>query len=75
MKVLRLFTDGASRGNPGDAGAGIVIEDEEGIPASYWKPQPPKLDRRGLLAALTAGQAVPGAHLGNGGVTLVVRTS
>jgi len=54
---------------------GIVIEDEEGIPASYWKPQPPKLDRRGLLAALTAGQAVPGAHLGNGGVTLVVRTS
>ena len=31
MKVLRLFTDGASRGNPGDAGAGIVIEDDQGM--------------------------------------------
>ena len=29
-KVLRLFTDGAARGNPGPAGAGIVIEDEQG---------------------------------------------
>jgi ribonuclease HI len=26
-----LFTDGASRGNPGPAGAGIVIEDENGM--------------------------------------------
>ncbi|TMD16026.1 MAG: ribonuclease HI family protein [Chloroflexi bacterium] len=31
MKVLRLFTDGASRGNPGAAGLGVVIEDEQGI--------------------------------------------
>ncbi len=31
MKVLRLYTDGASRGNPGDAGAGIVIEDDQGM--------------------------------------------
>jgi ribonuclease HI len=29
-KVLRLFTDGAARGNPGPAGLGIVIEDENG---------------------------------------------
>lgn len=28
--VLHLFTDGASRGNPGEAGAGIAILDEEG---------------------------------------------
>ncbi len=28
---LRLRTDGASRGNPGKAGAGIVIEDREGM--------------------------------------------
>lgn len=27
---LLLYTDGASRGNPGDAGAGIVILDEQG---------------------------------------------
>ena len=28
--TLQLFTDGASRGNPGHAGAGIAIFDEEG---------------------------------------------
>jgi len=28
-QVLQLFTDGASRGNPGEAGAGITILDEE----------------------------------------------
>jgi ribonuclease HI len=31
LKVLRLFTDGASRGNPGHAGLGVVIEDENGM--------------------------------------------
>ena len=31
MKVLRLFTDGAARGNPGPAGLGISIEDENGM--------------------------------------------
>src|SRR5438132_3422674 len=31
LKVLRLFTDGASRGNPGPAGLGVVIEDDLGM--------------------------------------------
>ena len=31
MKVLRLFTDGAARGNPGPAGLGMVIEDGQGM--------------------------------------------
>src|SRR5256884_1674760 len=31
LKVLRVFTDGASRGNPGPAGVGVVIEDEQGM--------------------------------------------
>ncbi|MGH7903713.1 MAG: ribonuclease HI family protein [Candidatus Dormibacteraceae bacterium] len=31
MKTLRLFTDGAARGNPGPAGLGVVIEDGEGV--------------------------------------------
>ena len=31
MKVLRLFTDGAARGNPGPAGLGLVLEDDEGM--------------------------------------------
>ena len=30
-KVIRLFTDGAARGNPGPAGLGLVIEDSEGM--------------------------------------------
>ena len=28
---MRLFTDGASRGNPGPAGLGVVIEDDVGM--------------------------------------------
>ncbi|HEY8801780.1 MAG TPA: ribonuclease HI family protein [Candidatus Dormibacteraeota bacterium] len=31
MKTLRVFTDGAARGNPGPAGLGVVIEDEHGM--------------------------------------------
>ena len=31
LKTLRLFTDGAARGNPGPAGAGVVIEDDQGV--------------------------------------------
>jgi ribonuclease HI len=30
-KTLRLFTDGAARGNPGPAGAGVVLEDDQGM--------------------------------------------
>ncbi len=29
--TLRLYTDGAARGNPGPAGLGVVIEDEQGM--------------------------------------------
>jgi ribonuclease HI len=31
LKTLRLFTDGAARGNPGPAGLGVVIEDDRGM--------------------------------------------
>jgi ribonuclease HI len=30
VKTLRLYTDGAARGNPGPAGLGVVIEAEDG---------------------------------------------
>ncbi len=53
---------------------GLVVVDERAIPDPFWRPQPPKLDRKGLLAALNAGQAVPGAALGNGATTIAVRT-
>ncbi len=29
-RALRIFTDGASRGNPGEAGIGVLIEDSSG---------------------------------------------
>ena len=53
---------------------GLVVSDETAIPADYWKPQLPKLDKKGLLASLNAGQVVPGAVLGNGSTTIAVRT-
>ncbi len=54
--------------------APLVLTDEEAIPAGYWKAQVPKLDRQGLLAALSAGRDVPGALLGNAPMTISVRT-
>lgn len=50
-----------------------VVEEAE-VPEQYWKPQPAKLDRQALLAALKQGQAVPGALLSNGGRTVSLRT-
>ena len=30
--ILKAFTDGASRGNPGESGIGVIIKDESGKP-------------------------------------------
>ena len=43
---------------------GLVVADETVIPGDYWRPQPAKLDKRGLIAALNAGQVVAGVSLG-----------
>ena len=51
----------------------LLVNDEAQIPEGFWKPQPPKLDKRAVIAALTSGQPVPGALMGNGGTTLTVR--
>jgi hypothetical protein len=52
----------------------LVITAEAEIPQDFWKPQPAKLDRQGLTAALRGGRSVPGAVLGNGQATISVRT-
>jgi hypothetical protein len=52
----------------------LVVVDEKEIPERFWNPQPAKLDRRGLIEALKADQTIEGAALGNGGVTISVRT-
>ena len=54
---------------------GLLVVDESHIPEAFWKPQPPKLDRRALLAALKAGEVICGAALDNGGTALSVRTT
>ncbi len=52
----------------------LVLVDEKDIPEDFWKPQPAKLDRQGLIAALKTGRHVPGATLGNSALTISVRT-
>ncbi len=52
----------------------LVLVDEKEIPEDFWKPQPAKLDRQGLIAALKAGRHVAGATLGNSALTISVRT-
>jgi hypothetical protein len=63
------FTASARRGSPA-----LFFVSEHLIPRGYWIPQPPKLDRQALLAALKRGISVPGADLGNPKPTLSVRT-
>jgi hypothetical protein len=53
---------------------GLRVYDEGRIPNSFWRPEPAKLDRRAVLAALKAGQDINGAALDNGSMTLAVRT-
>jgi hypothetical protein len=52
----------------------VVVTEEGQIPQAYWKPQPPKLDRQGISAALKSGTRVPGALLSNPEMVLSVRT-
>lgn len=51
----------------------LVVADENAILAEYWITQPAKLDRRALGDRLKAGRPIPGAMLGNGGVSVAVR--
>ena len=53
---------------------GLKLTNEALIPDEFWSPQPPRLNRRDLLITLKAGDVVSGAVLGNGGMTISVRT-
>ena len=63
------FTAALRQGAPALA---VLAEDK--IPAVYWKPQPFKLDRQGILAALKAGTAIDGAALAPPQQQLSIRT-
>ena len=43
----------------------LVVDNAEDIPAQYWKPQPPALDRRALLADAKEGM-IDGVHVEQG---------
>ena len=53
----------------------VDVIDESSIPAKFWKPQEPKLDRRAVLDALKSKERVPGAMLSNGGETLAIKST
>lgn len=63
------FTVSVRSGTPA-----LTVVSEQEIPADFWVPQPPKLDRQGVLAALKSGRDVSGASLNNPQPTLSVRT-
>lgn len=51
----------------------VEIAEEAEIPVEFWKAGEPKLDRKGLLAALKEGRAIPGACLSNSAPSLTIR--
>ena len=63
------FTASTRAGSPA-----LVIISEQTIPPTYWLPQPPKLDRQGLLGELKRGAEIAGAELSNPNPVLMVRT-
>lgn len=51
-----------------------VVTDESAIPAEFWLPQPPKLDKAAVVAA-AKDHPVPGTEFNNGGIALQIRRS
>lgn len=52
----------------------VILTDESLVPPRFWKRPAPTLDRAALGIALRADVAVPGATLGNGSLTISIRT-
>lgn len=53
----------------------VIVKDESEIPAEFWRPGAPRLDKKALGAALKADRPVTGASLSNGGRTIQIRRS
>ena len=51
----------------------LEILDEQVLPSDFLVPQPPKLDRAGIISRLKAGDSVPGAMLAYGQPHITVR--
>jgi hypothetical protein len=53
---------------------GLTIVDEVAIPAAYWEPRAPRLNRQALLSDLKQGRSVTGALLSNPEPLISIRT-
>ena len=51
----------------------LDVLNQEKVPAEYLVPQPPRLDRSGLIGALKRGDVIPGAVLIEGQMHVAVR--
>jgi hypothetical protein len=51
----------------------LVVTDEGAIPAPYWQPREPRLDRLELIRDLKSGASIAGAQLSNPEPVLSVR--
>ena len=63
------FTVSIRSGSPA-----LVVVDEAIIPAEFWEPREPRLDRHGLLSQLKQGAPIAGVQLSNPEPVLSVRT-
>jgi hypothetical protein len=63
------FTVSIRAGSPA-----LVVVDEAAIPAGFWEPREPRLNRMGLLGALKRGGEIAGVALSNPEPVLSVRT-
>ena len=63
MQVLKLYTDGAARGNPGPAGIGAVLMDAEGnILEEISEPLEPTTNNIAEYTALLRGLEMAAGH-------------
>lgn len=56
--------------------AKVVVTDESLVPARFFIPQDPKLDKEALTEAVKAlgpEESIPGAAMSNGGISLTIR--
>lgn len=51
----------------------LIVTAEADVPAAYWRPRDPVLDRAGLMADLKAGAPIPGVALSSPEPVLSVR--
>lgn len=71
---VKALTEGDFSAFLRSASPALEVTSEDKIPLSFWKPQPPVLDRHALLEALKSGAQIDGASLMEGQTQLCVRS-